>query len=285
MKRIGNTQFVDMPNTKLGMCGEVLRRFAHAETGASSPTDLLWDLGSMWAWSESCARCLPEVFSELLPLLSENLDQARWLADFLVRFDFFESGEALVHVAAETGDCALMMRAAELAANPEVPPSARQRLLGVSPFGSQTLIRLDPGVQPSTVEEENLQARRWPGVRTDPNRFELSPVVVIDATQHPQGTLTLADLAVNSGAAIRRLGGIEPVPCWFGAQTVLVGGHAAQQRVLAGCPSFPVEQTIVEDIPSTSALATHLLRQINERLPGGPRLQLERHSLGHRRAA
>ena len=224
------------------------------------------------------ALSLPEALTGVIPLLRADRDRIRFAAELVSLLDLWEAGPALVELALAVGDTQMMMAAANLCGSRADTVEASERLinaLGESPeLARAAEIRVRSDVQPSTDLETGLFLQRWPGFRSAESRH-LAPVVVIDPELDPARSIALAVELLRAGATVRRLPGDHLSPL-FGPQTVVVCTAPTRTRILSYSPRFPEAQIVVEPPIETDGELASLLRQINNALPRGVKLRMER---------
>ncbi|MYG94588.1 MAG: hypothetical protein F4138_06315 [Acidimicrobiia bacterium] len=220
------------------------------------------------------AACLPQAVGEVLPLLSKDPERLRFAAHLAVNFDLFEAAPKLAECALTFDDRELILAAAWLCGNPAVNATVRHRVANAVADDAAGLIRLDPTCLPKTEDEICLYSQCWPGVRTKSSPLSQTPVVVLDGGYPADAALRFAICLDKAGASVRRLSQGAEIPCWFGAQTVLVCQASTRSRVLNSYPHFPERQILVEAISRDNREIEGLLHRVNGALTGPHRLSL-----------
>ena len=220
------------------------------------------------------AECLPRALAGVLPLLRQDRDRLRFVAEIAARLDYFETTETVSDMAIELGDRDLLLEAATLCGNPAVEAPIRARVLAAVGDDPAGRIRIDPDAVPSTIDEERLYLQCWPGARRSGSRFALAPAVVLDRALDALAALRLSVRLDAAGASVRRLAPSARVPSWFGPETVLVCHPVTRSRVLSEFPRFSERQILVGEVPQDDLDMGSLLRRINAALEGPQRLEL-----------
>ena len=251
----------------------VLRAALTSDTWTHTSVGYLIDLIDSLTSDEAAA--FPEAVAGVLPVLRNDPERLRLLAEAAVALDLYEAADSLTDLADGTGDHQLLLAAAALGGNPAVRPDLRRRLTDMVDGDRLGLIRLNSGAGPTTATEAVLYQQQWPGSRIDSREPALAPVVVLDTSLRADAVHRLAVRLVGSGASVRRLAPQHGVPDWFGAQTVLVCTAPARSRILSSYPTFPEGRILVpEKVPLRDREMAQILSRIDRSLAGGPRLHL-----------
>ena len=256
-----------------GLHAAVLRTLLSTDPRSQSLTTTMSGLAEHLTAEE--AGHLPDAMAGVLPAFRTDPERLRFAADIAGRLDLFEVAGVLADLAAGAGDRRLMLAAAMLCGNPAVEPPLRESVANAVGDDPVARMRWDSSVVPTTADETRLYLQRWPGARTEPARFALAPVVVLDSSFQADAALRLAVRLVAAGATVRRLAPEAEVPFWFGAQTVLVCRPEARTRVRNRYPTFPEAQILAQQqLPADDRGVGSLLRRIGAVLPGPQRLRL-----------
>ena len=223
------------------------------------------------------AAALAEAVAGVLPLLRNDPERLRLLAETAVALDLHEAAHPLTDLATATGDRRLLLAAATLGGNPAVAPAVRRRLIEQVGADRLGLIRLDSTTTPATADETSLYRQQWPGGGDGSSESALAPVAVVDTDLPADCVYRLAVRLIRAGANVRRLSSSCAVPEWFGTRTVLVCTAPTRSRVLSGYPQFPERRILVRDGgSSTDREITELVREVDAALSDcGCRLRLE----------
>ena len=198
-----------------GLYEAALQILGNANSWTQSAVDPMAELVEHLTAEE--ATMLPSALARVLPLLHGDLERLRFAVEIAARFDLFETAEAIVELAAANRDRQLLLHAAELAANPAVDSSLRQRILDLAEGDRLIRIRLDASTVPGNVDEERLYDQCWPGHRSRPPRFPLPPVVVLDTRLRADLLLRHAVQLGRVGSTVRRYDPAATAPDWFGS--------------------------------------------------------------------
>ena len=200
-------------------------------------------------------------------------DRLRVAADLLVQLDMYEAANAVHTVAWATGDEQLLFAAASLCGNPAADDSLRRRLAQDLESHPEAQIRLYDAHHPATPEETLLYEQRWPGSRSDQDRYRLAPVTVLDTSFPPLDVMRVSLPLIEAGSTVRRLDPNTDIPNWFGPQTTVVCTPETRRRILAR-RSFPERQFVLGLDTSTDSKIAALLRRIVQALPDPAGLRL-----------
>ncbi|WP_419842995.1 hypothetical protein [Candidatus Poriferisodalis sp.] len=253
--------------------GAVLNTLSGIDSRRHSATLLMSRLAGNLTSQE--AESLPNAIAGILPLLRSDLERLRFASELAVVFDLFELAHNVVELAVETHDRQLLFHAADLAANPAVDSSVRQRIVDFSLTMSEQQraiqIRVDPSAVPVTSDEQRLQYLSWPGSRVEKTGFALPPVVVVDSGLRADLVFRMSVALIEAGATVRRLESRTQIPTWFGSETGLVCSEETRRRVREKFPEFPESQIIVPDggdLPDRPRDQMRLIQRLQNALVG-----------------
>lgn len=261
---------VELPSP--GLFAAILHALRSADLRRETVSAALADV--IHSLSDKEAQQLPTAISGVLPLLRSDLDRLRFAAEVLVRFDMFEAAEMLIRIAIDINDHEMLHSAAALSGNPGVSSSLRKQLSKQLRDDRRIQILLDDSLNPSNSEERLLYEQRWPGTRAVGGNHRLAPVAVLDKSLPAKKVLDLAIKLVDAGAVVRQLGIGNPLPNWFGPQTIVICRLPTRSRVLSKHPRFAERQIIVDPQLDNDRDYTLLLRQFDSALMGRGRLRL-----------
>lgn len=219
------------------------------------------------------AEQLPDIIKGLLPLLRGDLSRLRFVGEILVGFDMFEAADELACIAIELRDDEMLHSAAALCGNPGINPAVREKVAGTSD-SHNAQIMLNHTVQPTTEDEKQLYEQRWPGSRDPEGDLWLSPVAVLDTSLPASKIVRLAVHLMSAGVVVRRLRNGDPIPNWFGPQTIVLCRPAARSRILSYQPRFPERQIIVDPKLDNYRDYDALMRKCNAAITGHGRFRL-----------
>jgi len=231
--------------------------------------------GIVGVLSPAEAEQLPSAIGRVLHLLHGDIERLRFVAEILVRFDFFEASEALTSLALGTRDPDLVLAAAAICGNPAASQRAREQLSAATADDRTARMRFDGTVAPNSADDKLLYWQCWPGSRPSDREPPLAPVVVLDLGLQTDAALRLACRLIDVGASVRRLAPAPEPPNWFGPQTVVVCLAATRLRIRESFPDFALDRLIVDTDISSDAGQARLLRRINAALPASRRLHLD----------
>lgn len=220
------------------------------------------------------AEQLPDVIKGLLPLFRGDLARLRFAGEVLVGFDLFEAADELVRLAIEYQDGDLLYSAAALCGNPGIISALKDRVSQVLKDRYAQIMLYDH-IQPTTAEEKLLYEQHWPGSRASEGEQRLAPVAVLDKLLPARQVVELAVHLMQAGAVVRRMGVDDPLPNWFGSQTIVLCHPTTRSRVLSYQPKFAERQIIIID-PHLSNASDYaaLMRRCEAALAGRSRLRL-----------
>ena len=220
-------------------------------------------------------ECLPAALAGVLRLLRGDHARLRNAVSVAVELDFFEATREIMLLALSSQDSALWLAAATLGGNPAVDPLLRQSLAQEMTDDPSAQIRLRAEHALEGTDEQLLHEQAWPGARGASGPFHLAPVVVFDTSLPALNVLTASLGLLRTGATLRRLVPRQPLPDWFGPQTVAVCTPATATLIRSTNPDFEPRRIIEGLDRADSHKLVKLVRRINNVLPGPPYLTVD----------
>ena len=168
---------------------------------------------------------VPNAIGNSLALLRDFSELLHFVLEIVVAYDLYESAHNLAEIIKDIDDPELLVAAAAVCSNPNVPQQVRAAVAKHAEGFPPAQVRLDSTTVVGTEPLRRLQLRRWPGLfRASDAQFSV-PTVVFDTGFSILSSIRLTGPLLRKGYTVRRFGACDTLPPWFGPQTVVVGKY------------------------------------------------------------